>query len=309
MNALLQIGLLTLAAANGDVTLEVRLEPPVTPYHEQTRYSIVVERPEELKVKLPDMLNQFGGLSIYGLPDYHRERLKNGRVRITETYVLDPVFIGDYAIKPLEITWGEGQRLEVPSPALRVRDLTEEEEALAMEFDAALMEPEKVAPPFYTRWEFWALASVAVAGLVAGAVYWWKRQASGHVQTAPPKHPWEIAYERLRALDQRQLTKSGDWERYYVDLSAILRYYVEDRFQLHAPERTTPEFLEELRASGTLNQDQEKFMAVFLRHCDRVKFARYEPTVQEMELRFTDVLHFVDETVPAPEPSEQEEAA
>ena len=80
MNALLQIGLLTLAAANGDVTLEVRLEPPVTPYHEQTRYSIVVERPEELKVKLPDMLNQFGGLSIYGLPDYHRERLKNGRV-------------------------------------------------------------------------------------------------------------------------------------------------------------------------------------------------------------------------------------
>ena len=103
------------------------------------------------------------------------------------------------------------------------------------------------------------------------------------------------------SLDERHLPKAGRYEPYYVDLSAILRYYIEDRFHLHAPEQTTPEFLAELSGSGYLDEGHERFLGAFLRHCDLVKFAQYVPTVNDMELRFTEVLRFVDDTVPSRE--------
>ena len=54
-------------------------------------------------------------------------------MRRATPWVPDPVLIGDYVIQPVIVTWGEESRVEIPSPVLRVRDLTEEEEAEAME--------------------------------------------------------------------------------------------------------------------------------------------------------------------------------
>jgi len=56
-----------------------------------------------------------------------------------------------------------------------------------------------------------------------------------------------------------------------------LRTYLEERFQLHAPERTTEEFLQELPACPALNSSQTGLLADFLNHSDLIKFARHEP--------------------------------
>ena len=39
--------------------------------------------------------------------------------------------------------------------------------------------------------------------------------------------PWEVARDRLRVLQARGLAESGVWEPFYVELSDILRRYVE----------------------------------------------------------------------------------
>jgi hypothetical protein len=59
--------------------------------------------------------------------------------------------------------------------------------------------------------------------------------------------------------------------------------YLEERFDFHAPERTTEEFLYELQATELLTRDQKESLAEFLKRCDLVKFAKYEP--REPELR------------------------
>jgi hypothetical protein len=98
-------------------------------------------------------------------------------------------------------------------------------------------------------------------------------------------------------------------EPYYVDLSMILRYYIEDRFGIRAPELTTPEFMDIATESGLLDESQQTFLAAFLRHCDRVKFARHEPGVKEMEERLSEVERFVKDTIPKPTEENMENAA
>ena len=113
---------------------------------------------------------------------------------------------------------------------------------------------------------------------------------------------------RLTELLRRHPLESGRYGAYYVDLSAILRYYIEDRFNAHAPELTTPELLRVIGEASLLGEEQQAFLAEFLRHCDRVKFARYRPSTDEMKSGYAAVKRFVDETAPQA-PTHEEEAA
>lgn len=291
------------AAADTGVNVDVTLEPPVVPFHRQVQYKITVEAPAGMQVQLPDMLEKFGGLPS---SDVKRktEKIGGGRQRIIETYVLDPVWAAEYRIYPVEVKYGDNESVTVPSPALRVRDLTEEEQAQVAQF-VDIEDP--LTPPgaLAKNWKYIALGvAVAVAALAAIFVVIWRRQRWR--KPVPPAPPWEVAYQRLRELDERRLPQEGEYEPYYVDLSWILRYYIEDRFRVHAPEQTTQEFLQTASGNGIFSPTQQQLLAAFLKHCDNVKFAQYVPNAEEMEQSFATVLQFVDETVPAPEPPKEQ---
>ena len=75
---------------------------------------------------------------------------------------------------------------------------------------------------------------------------------------------------------------------------------MEERFDLHAPERTTEEFLAELQGSYVLTASQKETLADFLMRCDLVKFARYEPVQVELEALHKAAERLVNETEPPP---------
>ncbi len=108
--------------------------------------------------------------------------------------------------------------------------------------------------------------------------------------------PWEKALRRLRDLKSKDLPSQGLYEPYYVQLTWILRYYIEDRFHIHAPEQTTQEFIETTMKEKVLTPEQQKLLYSFLSHCDKVKFAQFVPTVEQMEAGFNLVWNFVEET-------------
>lgn len=303
------VGLLALCSATEEApyaSVSVSLSPPVIPFHHQARLTITVEAPADAAVHLPDIAKLVGGLGLVGpLSAPETTLLKDARRRIATSYYLDAIWVGDYPLGPVTVRVGQEQ-ITVPGPVLRVRDLTPEETEAAMEFapNAGPMDPEI---ELLRAWWFWVLCAVLVGGGCAGAgFYVWRKRSAGRI--APPRPAWEVAYARLASLDARRLPESGDFETYYVELSSILRHYIEDRFEVRAPEETTPEFLAEASSSGLFSEAQQRLLAGFLRHADRVKFAQYEPTLAEMERAMTEVLQFVDETIPAPEP-EQEAAA
>jgi hypothetical protein len=126
-------------------------------------------------------------------------------------------------------------------------------------------------------WWLWVVLGVIVAGAVA---FWlWRRRehpVSG--ETPVLLTPFEVAMDSLRRLREVSLPV----EEFYTRLSDIVRQYIEARFGLRAPERTTEEFL----AEATLPRDSMALLGEFLREADLVKFARYRPGNEDMDRAF-----------------------
>ena len=88
----------------------------------------------------------------------------------------------------------------------------------------------------------------------------------------------------------------GEAKLFYLRLSNILRHYIEDRFGLRAPERTTEEFMDELRSADALEPTHKGLLNDFPRHCDMVKFAEHQPSTQEIDNIIAACRRFIDET-------------
>jgi hypothetical protein len=143
------------------------------------------------------------------------------------------------------------------------------------------------------EWLWWTLGALVVAAVVAFAIWWWWRRAN-RPQPPPLIPPHVRARERLnRALDLIHEPKP-----FCIEVSDAMRVYLEERFQLHAPERTTEEFLLELQSSDLLNDGQKQRLAEFLSQCDLVKFARAEPIQPELESLHRIASQLVEETDP-----------
>ena len=81
-------------------------------------------------------------------------------------------------------------------------------------------------------------------------------------------------------------------------VSDTIRVYLEERFDFHAPERTTEEFLHELQGTDLLSAEQKEKLGEFLERCDLVKFAKYEPGEPELRDLHGSALRLVEETEP-----------
>src|SRR4030095_3841512 len=85
-----------------------------------------------------------------------------------------------------------------------------------------------------------------VLALISLGIVLWRRHArkAPAQMTAPPVPPDERARRDLAAA----LRLLSDPDRFCTRVSAILRRYLEERFGLNAPDRTTEEFLVELHS-------------------------------------------------------------
>jgi hypothetical protein len=146
----------------------------------------------------------------------------------------------------------------------------------------------------------WLWVGVGLAVLALGALAWWwwrRRQARAAapvpVKITPPD-------EKARAKLQEALQLLDQPRPFCILVSDTIRVYLEERFNLHAPERTTEEFLEELQASALLSHEQKQTLGEFLMRCDLVKFARYEPGPEELQGIYDVALRLVEETKAPP---------
>lgn len=143
------------------------------------------------------------------------------------------------------------------------------------------------------EWLWWLLGIMACA---IAAFYLWrylKRRAAQKVKDEVVLEPPHLkAKRRMEAA----LQLLSDPKAFCTEVSDALRMYLEERFQLRAPERTTEEFLNDLRRTDTLNASQKLSLAAFLEECDLVKFARMEPTEEALRRLLESALRLVEET-------------
>ncbi len=154
----------------------------------------------------------------------------------------------------------------------------------------------------------WVLA----LALAAGGGWWLARRArqrtidEGPVIEAPPRPAHEVAYEELDWLETSGLLGQGRIKEYYIEVSDIIRRYLEGRYTIRALEMTSREVLQELENMDVAWDVHDRF-AAFLEHCDLVKFARHRPSSTACALIVPDARALVGATLPPPEPDPEEE--
>jgi len=279
--------------------LETAVSPPETPYHRSFLYAVTVEASPETHYEFPELAVENEKVEAQKA-ELISTPLGEDRLLRTQYYRINPIFPGLYSLPPLSISWQEGETtgtVTAPPVAVNARELTQAEMEAAAQF-AGLTAPDALLPEKGFSWTAMAAGIVfAIAvGVALFALRFYRRRQTGRV--APPLPAWETALNRLRELQQRDLPGTGKLELFYVDLSSILRYYIEDRFHIHAPEQTTPEFLETAAERKVFSEGQQEFLTNFLRQCDRIKFAKLEPGAAEAQEHFKQVRLFVKDTVP-----------
>lgn len=145
---------------------------------------------------------------------------------------------------------------------------------------------------------WWTLALAGGVLLIAAVVLflWLRRRKQEERERLIRIAAHEIALARLREVMEAQYVERGDVQRFYVEVSSVLRRYIEDRFGLRAPEQTTQEFLDASRNSGALWADDVRVLERFLAHCDLVKFAQHAPDQHQIHETLDTVRDFIDRT-------------
>jgi hypothetical protein len=158
---------------------------------------------------------------------------------------------------------------------------------------------EDIRPPyFYLHSWFWYWVALAVLGAIVLAVFlWWKGRPQ---KTLSAKSAYELALEQLEKA--RALLREDQPIPYAVLVSETIRSYLGQRFHTPSTRRTTEEFLRQMEADRTTPlADHRDLLRGFLQSCDLVKFARYQPTMAELEQVQQRATTFLMATKPLPQ--------
>ena len=135
-------------------------------------------------------------------------------------------------------------------------------------------DPKKDLPPL--SWRLVGFAAAALVGLVAvvALAVWGIRYIARRVREHRMS-PIERAWVELDRLLKKGLPGRGRYKDFYVELTMVVRRYVQRKYGIRAPNLTTDEFLAQFRDAGRGRCDD---LARFLESADLVKFAGLQAT-------------------------------
>jgi len=282
----------------GPLSVHVRLEKDSLTIAETLLLELetAVEPGYEVRMpKVDKVLENFGIIDWNNLGDRLAE---NDRLISTYRYRLEPFLSGKYEIPAFTFEFRDVNSVEEKQYELSTEPIEVEVTSLLGEQRAELViediEDVVEMPEKSSLWWVWVFI-IALFAIVAGAFLFLRRKRAAELMRIfRPAH--EIAYARLRALIKEDLVATGRIKEFYDRISSILRHYIEHRFDLRAPERTTEEFLAELQYTDVLGACDKESLAEFLTHCDLVKFARHNPTNEQIQKTFNLVKEFIAKT-------------
>jgi hypothetical protein len=240
-------------------------------------------------------------LESFGIVDWDKlgDKLDpNNRLVSTYRYRLEPFLSGTYPIPAFtfefyDVNSPEDNKYELTTEPIDIEVtslLGEQRAELKIEDIEGVVDMPK---PVSFAW-LWALGVIVIAAIAVLWLYLRRKRVKELVRIFKPAH--ELAYERLRALVNEDLVSAGRIKEFYERISDILRHYIEHRFSLRAPERTTEEFLAELAKTEVLPAPDKQRLGEFLQHCDLVKFAKHNPTTEQIQETFDLVKDFIEKT-------------
>lgn len=158
----------------------------------------------------------------------------------------------------------------------------------------------------------WVLLGVII---IVGIIFYLKTRKKKEViedEEIPTLPPFEEALERLHKLDEKLLWQNNQVKQYYIELTEIVRAYIEKELKIPALESTTEDLIVTIRDfndAKTINTSRESIRKLkeLLREADLVKFAKSKPLSHEIEEDRKDAEFVLNELKPKPEEPKEDE--
>jgi len=250
-------------------------------------------------------------LGAFDVKDYQPDiltRLPDGRMQSENVFTLSTFTTGDYIIPPIPLLFNlpDDSRKVILSESVPIKVNSLLENA----GDSVDIRPLKDPYEFERDWtQYYLWGSLIAIVLIVAAVLIWRRVRRKKTK-APPvdlRPPWEIAFEKLALLKEKNLVAKGSFKLYYIELTEIARSYLGRMYGIDVMEMTTGELLDRF-TTVALPGDCYGALAEFFQHADLVKFARFVP-LSDRALGDLDVVHDLVESVRADHAHRQVEAA
>jgi hypothetical protein len=279
----------------GPVRVTLEFTPQPARLSDEPKLTLTIECQRGVQVTKPPFGEAVGDFLIRDFQEPLPE-VKGDREILRQVYTLEPTRTGKQQIEPIAVNFtdsrpdGDGKPHTAETEALAVEVISSVDgDAPSLDRLQALAGPIALPAPASTARWWVAAVVVAVAGLGAAAVLVLRRR-----RPAPERQltPQELAYLELQQLLEQDLSRR-DVKLFYVELTGIVRRFIERTTGIHAPEQTTEEFLREIQAGTTFAQDERSRLAAFLEAADLVKFAALEPAPLDVEETFERAKRFL----------------
>jgi hypothetical protein len=255
--------------------------------------TLSVTAPAGEDVEFPALDDRLQGLRLDGVLDAEPEDEGQGTRRWERRAQLAPLVAGEHRIAPMAIALVDRGRTPPQRRWIVTRPIVLDlaETGAAPKDIRPVFRPHGIAPGprTYAAWG----GGLAAALLAAWLAWRWTRSLR-RAAVLRLLSPHERALRELAALLARRLPEQDRLKDFYVELTMVVRRYIERRHRIRAPEQTTEEFLAAVRDDPRFGAEVVARLRAFLEAADLVKFAAHRPPPGAVERAADGAREYID---------------
>ena len=261
------------------ISLTVTASPDIVDIARDFEVVVKAVAPTGTVVALPDLRDRFRGFSV--AEDFAEEPLadSDGNVTYVSSWRLVPKPCEKmYKLLPFVVTLvksdagGQAADSFYTAPVYFGNPAPRETVTGGIEVD-----PKKDMPPLSWKLVRWCALALLAAFSIIYAIWWIARKIAQKVREHRMS-PIERAMLELSRLLEKGLPGRGRYKDFYVELTMVVRRYIQRRHAVRAPNLTTDEFLRAASENPAFTREALESLRHFLESADMVKFAGVEAT-------------------------------
>ncbi|MFI5162998.1 MAG: hypothetical protein ACHQHN_17080 [Sphingobacteriales bacterium] len=282
-----------------NIQAEAKLQQYTIKIGDQTKLFIAVHQPANVHVifpKLTDTITSKIQVVNISKPDTAYDKDNHDLLTVTQGYTITCFDAGTYSVPPFSISSGDS--------LIKTNALTLQIETVKVDTTKAIYDIKQPIAVSYTFFDwladnwYWIVIPCAVMGLIIGTLLYLRKRPKAEpvVQTIKQTtNPDIIALSNLTELKEKKLWQQGQVKEYHIELSDIIREYLEKRYRIKTHEKTTDEIFADLKYRDIADENRNKLRQMLVL-ADLVKFAKEKPLPVDNEQTINNAIDFVKKT-------------
>jgi hypothetical protein len=275
------------------VRVESKVDKVSIPIGDQTILHVIAHIPAKDSITFPRIADSIAGKLLIvkiAKPDTSFDKNNLQAETITQNYTITSFKAGTYTIPQFTF---DTKKISYSTDSLTFQVTT-----VPVDTTKAIYDIKQPLTVNYTLWDwfldhwYWVLGPLVLIALVIGIIYYLKKRPKAVVVKEKIILPdYVIALNKLEALRDKKLYHE-EVKLYYIELTDVLREYLEKRYQITAHEQTTDEIFASLKRKDINAETRDKLKQLLVL-ADLVKFAKEKPAPEENEQSMKNAISFV----------------